>query len=313
MSPGSPVRPLPLVSYENLLTMPLEPIPWLVEPLIATGDRVIVYGAWGSYKSWVLASLALHLAAGRTWLEKFPIATGTNRVLYVDEEMSLRLFTRRLKRLALGMSLTTESLPVQVLSRYGMRIEGVWVDDLLHQLKECDFDPDVVIIETFRRVFRGDEISAKDVAAFWQALSPLSKAGKTIIISHHMRKPGQNGKGPIRDRFSGSTDILAGADSALALERKAKDAFIIEHVKCREAEETDAFAVSFFEEHAEGPVHLRFEGTPADLKAEGARHSKPNSLFDHSCGLLQTTRPAQLNCLPASRHVESRQPPESEP
>jgi RecA-family ATPase len=271
---------LPLVSYGDLVSKPLEPIPWLVEPLIAKGDRVIVYGEWGAYKSWLLASLALQSAAGRPWLDKFPIATGTNRVLYVDEEMSLRLFTRRLKRLALGMNLTTDSLPLQLLSRYGLRIDNkASIDRFLHRLKESDFDPDVLIIETFRRVFQGDEISAKDVAAFWQALSPITQAGKTVIISHHMRKTGANGRGPIRDRFSGSTDILAGADSALALERKAEDAVIVEHVKCREDQEAKAFAVSFFEEDAEGPVHLRFEGTTADLTSESGKAVQAEQLI----------------------------------
>ncbi len=217
MQTNRPRKPLRLVSYEEMMSVPVAPVPWLVEPLIAVGDRAIVYGEWGTYKSWVLLSLALHLAAGRPWLGKFPVSE-PKRVLYVDEEMSRRLFTRRLQRLAAGMGLkASDKLPIRLLSRHGLRADEQEIRDLLRELKEIeDFDPDVVIIDTFRRVFRGDEISAKDVAEFWRAWTPVVDAGKTLILSHHMRKAGLNGRGPIRDRFSGSTDILAGTDSALA-------------------------------------------------------------------------------------------------
>jgi hypothetical protein len=39
---------LPLRSLETLLSAPLPPTDWLVEPLIANGNRVLVYGEWGS-------------------------------------------------------------------------------------------------------------------------------------------------------------------------------------------------------------------------------------------------------------------------
>src|SRR5262245_36226998 len=102
-------RSLPLVSFEVLMAAPHEPVPWLLDPLIAVGDRVIVYGEWGSYKSWMLQALALALAAGRSFLDKFPV-DGPRRVLYVDEEMSKRLFTRRLQRLAQGMGIQSDVL-----------------------------------------------------------------------------------------------------------------------------------------------------------------------------------------------------------
>ncbi len=42
------VSPLPLISFEQIMEEPLPPIDWLVEQLIAQGDRVMFYGEFGS-------------------------------------------------------------------------------------------------------------------------------------------------------------------------------------------------------------------------------------------------------------------------
>src|SRR5262245_2539774 len=54
-----------LLSLDAILSEPIPPVEWVVEPLIGIGNRVVVYGEWGSYKSWGLLDLALRIAAGR--------------------------------------------------------------------------------------------------------------------------------------------------------------------------------------------------------------------------------------------------------
>src|SRR5262245_20567167 len=101
----------------------MPPVDWLIEPLIAKEDRVILYGEFASMKSWLLLHLSLHLAAGKPWLGKFPIPQ-PKRVLYIDEEMNQRTLRRRIKRLALGAGLQEESLPFRAMSRYGLRFKA---------------------------------------------------------------------------------------------------------------------------------------------------------------------------------------------
>jgi len=245
----------------------MPPIDWLVEPLIAQGDRVMVFGEFGSFKSWGLLDLGLHLAHGRDWLGTFPIGRA-RRVLYVDEEMAERLLRRRVTRLTKAMGLSDPFPDFRALSRNRVQLAPDGVKDLLVALAASGFDPEVVIIETFRRVFEGDESSAKEVAAFWRGVEPIVSKGITLIISHHMRKSGRRANwkpGQTRDRISGSTDLLAGVDDALSFERKARDAFIVEHVKCREEEEVKPFVVTFIEDGRQGPVSLRKDGGPSEL------------------------------------------------
>ena len=267
MSPVDLLKPLPLISLQTILQEPLLPVEWLVEPLIAKGNRVVVYGEFGSMKSWLLLHLALHLAAGLPWLGKFPIAEA-RRVLYIDEEMNERTLRRRIQRLARGAGIGSSVLEFRAMSRVGVRFHELGGKALLSALEKSQFDPDVIIVEAFRRVLVGSENDAEEVAAFWRNVEPILKAGKTLIISHHMRKPNAQGNNANRDRASGSTDILGGADDGFAVQRSSKDSVVIECIKCREAEETSPFVVSLYDDGPESPVEMRYEGSHAEVQAE---------------------------------------------
>src|SRR2546426_12257466 len=116
MAPADSMTALPLVSFEEIMGEPLPPIEWLVEALIAEGDRVVLYGEFGSFKSWALPSLALHIAAGRPWLGKFPIPHAKS-VLYIAEELHQRTLKRRRQRLAHRAGPGSERLPLRLAPR----------------------------------------------------------------------------------------------------------------------------------------------------------------------------------------------------
>ena len=267
---------LQLISLGAILSEPLAPPSWLVERLISDGSRVVLYGEFGSYKSWGLLSLGLHIAAGLPWLGRFSIPR-PRRVLYVDEEMSERLLRRRVNRLALGMDRPPDGLMWRAVSRHGVRFDTAGVRTLLAGLKTEGFEPEVIIVETLRRVLVGDEKEAKDVAEFWRSVAPILSTGHTLIVAHHMRKPAGRGGGRVRDRASGSTDILGGADDALAFERK-KDVVIVEHVKCRDGEEIEPFAVSLVEDG--DSVKLRYEGSLVEFNAQGGKSVQAERLIE---------------------------------
>lgn len=241
----SVLSPIPLVSFSDIITHDLPPIDWLVTDLIANQDRVVVYGEFGSLKSWLLLDLALAIASGQPWLGQFDIPQPKN-VLYVDEEMNEPTLRRRVRQLGFGMTNLSVELPFRAMSLCGVTITSPSdVGELLAQLQSSGFDPDVVILETLRRVMVGSELDAQDVAQFWRNLRPLQQVGKTVIISHHMRKRSSKSGNAVRDRASGSTDILGGADTAFAVTRKDTGYVVLEPVKSRNAEEPQPFSASF--------------------------------------------------------------------
>jgi hypothetical protein len=255
----------PLYSLQHILSTPIPPPDWEIEPLVTKGQRVMIFGQWGAFKTWFLQDLALALcSAPGIWLKTFPISSRRN-VLYLDKEMSLTTAKRRLQRLALGRDIEAlEDYPFQLCPHpnFTMNVQGG--QDLLRALDKAKLDPDVIFFETFRRMLKGAENDQESVSAFWDKLDPLFKAGKTLYISHHMRKPKRKNE-QSRTMASGNTDILAGADGVFALDRDKEGTSWLEHLKNRDGQEyQDGKALGlkcqFLGEQDRGPVVWTLSG-----------------------------------------------------
>jgi hypothetical protein len=305
-----------LISFQIIMKDPLPPIDWLVESLFPHGERTLLYGEWGSMKSWLLLHLGLHIAAGKPWLGKFSIQQARS-VLYLDEEMSERNLRRRIKQLGSGAGLNAQALPFRAVSHLNARFSEGCVEEFLKGLKAEGFDPDVIIVETLRRVLVGNENEAEDVSAFWHNVSPILSAGKSLIISHHMRKPSAMGYDPSRNRASGSTDIMAGADNAFSVARKhGGDAITIECEKSRTAEEPTPFVVSLCDREGEGsPVEMGYEGSteqheesvrkePRAIKLVGDYFSSHHDVDVQTCDVVAALKSEGVSERTAQRALE---------
>jgi RecA-family ATPase len=203
------------IPIARIMTEPIAPILWEVEGWITQGDRVMMYGEFGAGKSYLAHAMALSLAAGKPWMGRYRCPK--RRVLFLDEEMSEQETRRRIKRLGLGIGLDgSEELTIASHSLDGAGLDQGRLMTLKQHLKE--FPADVIFVDSFRRIMLGDENRAQDVSAFWRSIEPIwDRGNRTIIVLHHMNKPPSEGMREERHRASGSTDILAGVDSAMAV------------------------------------------------------------------------------------------------
>lgn len=241
--------------YTEILEATPPGVPWLVEPLISEGTRVLFYGESNSLKSWLLIDLALHLAAGKAWLGW--MRTRQAPVLYIDEEMTRRTLYRRVKRLGLGAGLGAADVPAWFSNLPGLTITTARLGQLVDSMVREGINPRVIIIDALRRVLVGNENEAHDVALMWNTLKPLTRAGVTVIISHHMKKPNPKWPDSAKHRASGSTDLIAGSDIALAVTRERNTNTVhIDTVKNRDAEEGVPITVdvTFTDDDTDGPV-----------------------------------------------------------
>ena len=268
MSPFASQEPLRLLSLAHIMRTPLPPVDWFVKPVVAANERVLLYGEYGSLKSWVLLHLGLHIAAGRKWLDTFEVSK-PRAVLYVDEEMGEYTLRSRVKRIMEGSKLPTDEIPFAVSSREGVRMTEMGGYILLDRIARADFKPDLIIMESMRRVLVGSENEQVDVSGFWRAVEPILKAGMTFMVSHHMRKPHEEGPDNVRYRASGNTDLIAGSDSAWAATRTAQNAAIIQAIRIRLTEEPPPFAVEFDWQGEEGPVSASLGLPPAEASQGG--------------------------------------------
>jgi hypothetical protein len=240
-----------------------------VQPVIAAHERVLVYGEYGSLKSWALLHLGLHIAAGRKWLDTFAVPR-PRAVLYVDEEMGEYTLRSRVQRIVEGERFPADEMSFSVSSREGVRMSEMGGHILLDRVAKADFKPELVIMESMRRVLVGSENEQMDVSGFWRAVEPILKAGMTFLVSHHMRKPHEEGPDNVRYRASGSTDLIAGSDSAWAMTRVSQTTAKLEAIRIRLAEEPPPFAVEFNWEGETGPVSAKL-GLPPEEASQGGQ------------------------------------------
>ena len=263
-------------SYADIVGNPLPPVEYDVEPLIVCGARVLIYAEPGVGKTWLGLDLALSLAAGRKWMGQFAVPS-PRRVLYLDEEMGQHSLERRIHRLGNGTEIA-DNVPFRALSRPGLTFTTEGVSHLLSAFATESFDPQVVVVDSLRRVLVGSENDAEAVAAFWRITKRLYEE-RTFVIIHHMKKPNPQGANDSRYRASGSTDLLAGPDAAFAITLARGDAMLVECVKNRHGVEPDPFLVSLYDDANDGPIFLRYDGTPADVRLEDAAETQAASLI----------------------------------
>jgi AAA domain len=156
---------LPLISLTDVMEQELEPISWVVEPLIAAGERVLVYGKPTAMKTWLLIHLGLHLAAGADWLKDFKVPRPVS-VLYVDEEMNVRTLRRRIR-------LTAE----------GARFDADDAQGFAEVLARLPITAEMIIIESLRRVLVGNENEAWCIADFWRNVQEAIGKDPTFILT----------------------------------------------------------------------------------------------------------------------------------
>ncbi len=252
-----------IIRFADAMRAPETPIPWLIEPLVVKGDRVIVYGQWGAFKSYLLTSLALHLSAHRDF-GPFKIA-GATPVLYLDKEMGERRFWRRVRQLATPMGLESADLPFSLLPRgqCAFRFNTAGSKKLLYAIKAANLTSGVIVVESLRGFLDGSENEQEDLGRFWDVVDPLVEELKlTVIVSHHMRKP-RNERSSQAHEASGSNFQMTGTDCAFSVVRdKATSAAIVTQEKNREAEEYRPFTVAFAFSEKEVAVRVDADAGP---------------------------------------------------
>jgi hypothetical protein len=250
----------PVIALDSVMRTALPPIDWLVEGVLANGDRAVFYAEYGAFKTWSLLDLGMHIAAAQPWLKTFAVPK-SRTVLYLDEEMNRRELWRRMQRLGmtLGVGDVPSCVPFGALSHHGVRLNEEGAKRFLGQLQRWGAVPEVLIIDALRRVLVGDESQARDVSEFWRALEVLRDTGMTVLVAHHMRKTSRSGN-EARQRASGSTDILAGADTAYAIHRVPPDTIKVECVKARSIPEPPPFGVRICDDGPDSPVEMRHVG-----------------------------------------------------
>ena len=255
-----PLRPR--TANNLLLDSPPEPVA-IVDKILLAATLLLIAGPPKVGKTWLALLLALCLVTGKPFLG-FDVRE-RRRVLYLggegnDPHLKKRLtaavaFFPGIEDADLDNLLTLCSLGrVKYDSAPGAAAITRWSD----QADVLIFDP------AFRFQSTGSENSHADARAVQDFLDGLKAAGKTLVVVHHVRKPGQIDSGISEIRGAGWD---AYTDTSLILNRKkaeASERFIL-RFDLRHDEPIDEMELT-----REGPLFIPAEptirkATPSDV------------------------------------------------
>jgi len=202
---------------------PLEPIQFLVSPIIPQGSVAMLVGAPGCGKTWATFDLSICAAAGINFGN---FAITQTPVLIIDEESGPRRIKDRLKRVALGHNQGPD-LPLKFISLGQLNLANASdVSAITRAIR--DASAGLVIIDALADVMHGlNENDVKDVQPILMKLRKIAEeTGATIITIHHENKSGE---------FRGSSAILGAVDIMLSV-KKSGTAITFSSIKARDTE-----------------------------------------------------------------------------
>jgi hypothetical protein len=222
------------------------PTRWAVEGLLPQPGILLLAGIPGIGKTWLDLTLALAVAAGSPWLNRFQARQGP--VLLVLEEEDASAVLERLDLLYAGLGLSQEAgdaLPVHFLIQQGVSLvteEGTLGPELLRHVQEVR--PTLAVLDPFRRVHGLDENDSGQMSGLFNLLRGLTQATEppcSLLLVHHLRKRSEHPEDTL-DRLRGSSDIAASVDSVLEVGGQFGN-LVVKHSKSKRGPALGTFLV----------------------------------------------------------------------
>ena len=286
-----------------------EPDPtWLIKDLISERSTVMMYGASGSYKSFLALDICLAIATGRP---TFGSATKAGLVFYGALEGKAHLKkARRAWRFKHNIDGKIENFFVGRAPMIG--VDGEIQEFGEEIMKRCKGKrPTLIIIDTLSKSMAGmNENDAADAGRFIQFCDSLvEEFGCTVMAIHH------NGKEENRGA-RGSSAFLAGFDTVLEVKAvkntKAVSVYVRKHKDAEERETAWTFegrvtAASLTFEATTPEQHRLLCGESSDITARkvGAALKKKNA-FGEPAGVTTAVLATELTPTKESETVEDR-------
>jgi AAA domain len=203
--------PLRVLDTLRLLTTKPPPLEWIADGVWSPGKLTLFTGREKRGKSLVQLALALRMASGGGELAGIHVKPG--RVLLIDGENGEAEIHRRLHALELAPEHADN---LMIAEARGLDLAAL-TDSYLVESYAVRHRADLVLLDSFRALWRGDERDEAEIAA---ALDPIRAfahdTGAAVSLTHHLPKGGEQ-------TYRGSTAIGAAIEHVVVLERFEED------------------------------------------------------------------------------------------
>jgi len=240
-------------TFEELTDREIPETRFLIEKIMPTNAITFLSGNPGSGKSWILIEIALAVAEGRKFLNRFETTKG--KVLIIDEERRAGETQRRLKKLEAPK---TKDVFITCL-------EGVKIDNVVDRERIIKFCEDqgiqLVIFDSLRSVNSLDENNSKEAQEIMDCFKQFVVKGISVLATHHNRKEGFLISKDATQTLRGSSGLLAGISSLISIDKCDNQGkrleLIISHPKMNEGEQIQPFQVAL-QEDEQGKMRWEF-------------------------------------------------------
>ncbi len=192
---------------------------YLVFPIIPKHGSVLLYGLPKELKSWTGIGFAMDAAAGTPRALGFFEVPRAIKTLYVQVEDTEHMTKTRMRTLYANQVGRTSKITgnLMVLPRCALNLMDPQSFDSFRREVE-QFRPELIVLDVFRRLFRGNVADAKETTEFLEILDSLrDDYGCAIVLVHHAKK-GETHE--IQTRALGSVNLTAWADVLIYLTGK---------------------------------------------------------------------------------------------
>jgi hypothetical protein len=220
-------------TMQDLLENPPAPIRPLVAGNPSRPDRpgfvdaesvTMFYGDSKVGKSWLAFELGRSIASGSPFLGHFPVVN-PGPVLYLDFEMAQAYWEYRWAQLEHCKPLGRR-IPFHVVTRRNDRRLGFDPERLPLVLKKIrSLNPVLIVVDTIRAAFDGDENDSNDAEAFVNLCREIGTEATppaAVVLLHHTTRDGT--------RFRGSGAFFAAVDAAFGLVRSTDGVVTLDHL-----------------------------------------------------------------------------------
>lgn len=231
-------KQLPIIGLEELKKINIPKIEFLIDGILPSSGVSMISGDPGSYKTWLYDYMCYCFFKNKLFLGKHNIKSVN--VLIINQDDPLCLTKDRI-----GNLFSSESGSFSKIHFWSGDF-NMTSELILEKLKEFIelFEIGLVIFDTFRQIYNGDENNSGEISELFKNIKKLSgDRNVSFLLIHHNRKNdeiGNNIKSPI-----GSVAISGGLISSIHL-KTMKDGIIeVSQGKSKAGEKFKKFYIKF--------------------------------------------------------------------
>ncbi len=263
--------PLHIVKAGEMIRKFPELRPVIVEGLLRATETMGLIAAAKAGKTYLALSLALSIASGRAWLNKYTVKRG--KVLYIDLELHPETFAKRLAAIAASMGMMASEFAdtFDVVHLRG-RLQDVFTlgASLFSRIQKGEYT--AIFLDAMYRLYpeRFDENSNSDMTRLFNAIDGYAEStGAAIVIVHHASKGNQAGKSKV-DVGSGASAQARAPDTHLILRPHEVNGVAVLEAASRSFPPLTATCIEW-----QYPLwNVRDDLDPDDLQQPGSRRNR---------------------------------------